>query len=184
MLGKRRTEEGLRSPKLFLLNRICHRSNGLFDIQSATALKTGRCGCSDSLWRGDQESQSESEGTECHGLRQFARARKVERDAGSSTQMDTKPTYSRKSLQRDVLKRKKMAASRAGEAKFARWKVGGERRQGAFWHARCTYPGIGPRTRRFPGEMVQSSAGETTPAARDDCWTWMIAAVRIDSPNR
>jgi hypothetical protein len=70
---------------------------------------------------------------------------------GSSTQMDTKPTHLRKSLQRDVLKRKKMAASRAGEVKFVRWKVGGERRHGAFWHARCTYPGIGPRTQRFPG---------------------------------
>jgi len=102
---------------------------------------------------------------------------------GSSTQMDTKPSHLRKSLQRDVLKRKKMAVSQAGEVKFVRWNVGGERRQGAFWHARCTYPGIGPRTRRFPGEMVQGGAGETTPAANDDCGKW-LAAVRIDSPNR
>jgi hypothetical protein len=35
----------------------------------------------------------------------------------------------------------------------------------------------------FRGEMVQSGAGETTPAANNDCWKW-LAVVRIDSPNR
>jgi len=27
-------------------------------------------------------------------------------------------------------------------------------------------------------------AGETTTAARNDCWKWLFAAVRIDSTNR
>lgn len=72
-----------------------------------------------------------------------------------------------KRLERYVLKRKKMAMSRVIEVRVLSRELGGETRKRLLWHARCTYSGIGPRTRRLAqGEMVQCGAGETTFAAK------------------
>ena len=96
--------------------------------------------------------------------------------------MDTKQTGFGKSLERDVLKRKKMAALRTGKVKKAPLESEGGIEQRALWHARCIDRGIGPRTRRLvSGEWCKRRWRDHNRSLKGDCWKWQFAAVSIAS---